>query len=61
MYTFNPLDQFEVRDYLLLDLPIFADMRISLTNISLYLFIGSIIIVFIHMIETDFIKLVSDK
>jgi F-type H+-transporting ATPase subunit a len=61
MYTFNPLDQFEVRDYLLLDLPIFADTRISLTNISLYLFIGSLIIIFVHMIETDFIKLVSDK
>jgi len=61
MFTFNPLDQFEVRDYLLLDFPILADTRISLTNISLYLFIGSVIIIFVHMIEKDFIKLVSDK
>jgi F-type H+-transporting ATPase subunit a len=40
----SPLDQFEIRDYIIIDAPILANIHISLTNITLYLFISLIII-----------------
>jgi F-type H+-transporting ATPase subunit a len=43
----NPLDQFEIRDYIIIDAPILGYLHISLTNIGLYLSIAFIIIVLI--------------
>ncbi|CAL3972185.1 unnamed protein product [Diplocarpon coronariae] len=36
----SPLDQFEIRNLLSLDAPIFGNLHISLTNIGLYLTLG---------------------
>ena len=57
----SPLDQFEVRDYIELNLHIFEGLKLSLTNISLYLVLSSVIVLLINMINSDFTKIVSDK
>src|SRR6267143_1229196 len=46
MYTHitTPLDQFEIRNLLSLDAPILGNLHISLTNIGLYLTIGTLFI-----------------
>jgi F-type H+-transporting ATPase subunit a len=44
---YNPLDQFEIRDYIVIDAPILGYLHLSLTNIGLYLFVAFTIIVLI--------------
>ena len=46
--TASPLDQFEIRNLLSLDAPILGNLHISLTNIGLYLTIGTIFILSIN-------------
>ena len=41
----NPLDQFEIRDLISVHTPILGNLNLSLTNITLYLLISSIIII----------------
>ena len=43
----SPLDQFEIRDLLSIDAPILWNLHFSLTNIGLYLIIGSIFVLII--------------
>jgi len=43
--TATPLDQFEIRDYIMIDAPILGNAHLSLTNMGLYLGIAFIIIV----------------
>jgi F-type H+-transporting ATPase subunit a len=57
----NPLDQFEIRDFVEINLHILEELKISLTNISLYLILGSFIVLLINMINMDLIKIISDK
>jgi len=37
----SPLTQFEIRDLVNIDTPIFGNLHISMTNIGLYLTIGA--------------------
>ena len=57
----SPLDQFEVRDLLSLDLGIFGGYHFSLTNIGLYLTIGLIFILVLNITSTNYNKLVSNN
>jgi len=41
----TPLDQFEIRDYIMIDAPILNNLHISLTNIGLYIIMAFVIIV----------------
>jgi hypothetical protein len=43
--TPNPLDQFEIRDLIVLDLPLLNDLHFSITNVTEYLTISFMIIV----------------
>jgi len=43
----TPLDQFEIRDYIMIDAPILSNAHISLTNMGLYLTTAFMIIVII--------------
>jgi F-type H+-transporting ATPase subunit a len=64
MYNLNivlsPLDQFEIRDLLSVNLSILNNSHISLTNIGLYLTIGLIIILGINKLATNYNKLISN-
>ena len=57
----SPLDQFEIRDLVSLDAPILANLHLALTNISLYLIIGTFIIFISSLLSTNYNKLVSNK
>jgi F-type H+-transporting ATPase subunit a len=57
----TPLDQFEIRNLLSIDAPILANIHISLTNIGLYLTIGTLVILSLNILATNYNKIVSDK
>jgi F-type H+-transporting ATPase subunit a len=56
----SPLDQFEIRDILNLEL-LNGNIHLSLTNIGLYLIIGTLIILTSSIVATNYNKLVSNN
>jgi F-type H+-transporting ATPase subunit a len=54
----NPLDQFEIRDLISIHTPILGNLNISLTNITLYLIISSIILIGITSITNNSKKVI---
>jgi F-type H+-transporting ATPase subunit a len=56
----SPLDQFEIRDLLSLNASILGNLNISLTNIGLYLTIGTLIMMLLNIIGTNYNKIVSN-
>lgn len=62
-YTFNmnPLDQFEIRDLLSLNVSFFNNLHISLTNIAFYLIIAGFISLYLHLFTNNNSTLVSSK
>jgi F-type H+-transporting ATPase subunit a len=65
MYNLNiilsPLDQFEIRDLISINLGIINNSHLSLTNIGFYLIISIIIILSINILATNYNKLVSNS
>ena len=59
--TLSPLSQFEIRDLLSIDAPMFGNLHISITNIGLYLTIGAILLIIISLLGTNYNKLVSNN
>lgn len=57
----SPLDQFEIRDLISLNAPIFGYLHISITNIGLYLIIAGFFISAINLLSTNYNKLVSNN
>lgn len=56
----TPLDQFEIRDLLSVNAPILGNLHVSLTNIGLYLTIGTFLILSLNLLATNYNKLVSN-
>jgi F-type H+-transporting ATPase subunit a len=56
----SPLDQFEIRNLLSIDAPLFGNLHITLTNIGLYLTVGVFTIITYNLLATNFNKLVSN-
>jgi F-type H+-transporting ATPase subunit a len=54
----SPLDQFEIRD--LLSLNLLGNLHISLTNIGFYLIISAFFILLLHILSTNYNKLISN-
>ena len=57
----SPLDQFEIRDLISINLNILNNYHISITNIGLYLTISTIIILSINKLATNYNKLISNS
>ncbi len=57
----SPLDQFEVRNLISINAPIFANINLSLTNIGLYLAIGCFTAVSLLILATNYNKVVSNN
>lgn len=55
----SPLDQFEIRDFLSIDAPIFASLHLSLTNIGFYLVIVASFILIINFLATNYNKVIA--
>jgi F-type H+-transporting ATPase subunit a len=46
---YTPLDQFEIRDFITVDIPILFNMHLSITSINLYLFLALTIIMTLNI------------
>ena len=57
----SPLDQFEIRNLLSLEAPIFGNLNISLTNIGLYLTLAAILVLGLNLLATNNNKVVSNN
>ena len=60
-FILSPLDQFEIRDLLALNISFMNNIHISLTNIGLYLLIGSIIIVIYSLLAVNYNKIIPNN
>jgi len=60
-YISSPLNQFEIRNLLSLDAPIFGNLQISLTNIGLYLTIGAFVVLTLNVLSTNYNKVISNS
>ena len=58
---YSPLDQFEIRDFLSLNMPILGNLNISITNIALYLTISWWIAITLNMLATNYNKVVANN
>jgi len=56
--NFNPLEQFEIRDFITLDAPILFNLHLSLTNISTYLITSLFIITSVNLLTGKYGSLV---
>jgi len=56
----SPLDQFEIRDLISINLNILNNSHISLTNIGLYLTISTILILSFNKLASNYNKLISN-
>lgn len=63
LFTYNtsPLDQFEIRNFLSLDAPVLGNLHISLTNIGLYLSLGTVLILTLNVLATNYNKVISNS
>jgi len=57
----SPLDQFEIRDLLSLNVSLLGNSHFSLTNIGLYLLIGTFIIITYSLLATNYNKIVPNS
>jgi F-type H+-transporting ATPase subunit a len=57
----SPLDQFEIRNLLSIDAPVLANMHLSITNIGLYLTIGTFLVLSLNLLATNYNKVVSNR
>ena len=57
----SPLNQFEIRDLLSLDIAILNGWHLSITNIGFYLTIGVLFILGFYLLSTNYNKLVSNN
>ena len=55
------MEQFEIRDFICLDLPILANIHLSLTNIGFYLTLGALIVLSLNLLATNYNKIVSNS
>jgi F-type H+-transporting ATPase subunit a len=56
----SPLDQFEIRNLVSLDAPVLGNIQLSITNIGLYLVIGTFLILTMNFLATNYNKVVSN-
>jgi hypothetical protein len=57
----SPLDQFEVRNFISLDIPLLANIHLSLTNIGYYLTLGAFIALSLNLLAINYNKVVSNN
>ena len=57
----SPLDQFKIVNYISLELPIFFNARIAVTNIALYLIIGAFTSIILQLIATNYNRIISNR
>lgn len=62
LYTIaSPLDQFEIRDLISLDVQVLSNLHLSITNITLYLTISLILVLNLILLSDNFNRVVSNN
>lgn len=61
LYINTPLDQFEVVDFIGLNLPLFGNYYIALTNLGFFSLFIAIVIIIIHILTTNNNKIIANK
>ena len=56
----NPLDQFEIKDFLSINAPILANSYININNMSLYLSIAVLLVLTFNILAINFNKITSN-
>ena len=56
----SPLDQFEIRNLINLELNILGNIQISLTNIGLYLTLSAAMVLILNLLATNYNKIISN-
>lgn len=57
----SPLDQFEIRNLLSLNMPIIGNISLSITNLGLAITLGSTIVLTLFIISNNYNRLVSNN
>jgi F-type H+-transporting ATPase subunit a len=57
----SPLEQFEIRDLISIDLPVLLDLHLSLTNIGLYLCLAATTVLTLNLLATNYNKVVANS
>lgn len=57
----SPLDQFEIRNLISVDAPLLGNLHLSISNIGLYLTIGGFLALTMHLLASNYNKLVSNN
>nr|YP_010119265.1 ATP synthase subunit 6 [Golovinomyces cichoracearum]QQY98315.1 ATP synthase subunit 6 [Golovinomyces cichoracearum] len=57
----SPLDQFEIRNFISLDAPLFGNIHLSLTNIGLYLTISAFLVLIVNLLAQNYNKVISNN
>ncbi len=57
----SPLDQFDIKNLINLELNILGNLQISLTNIGLYLTISAGLVLIISLLATNYNKIVANE
>jgi F-type H+-transporting ATPase subunit a len=57
----SPLDQFEIRNLVNLEINLLGNLQISLTNIGLYLTLGAVIVLILNILATNYNKIVANS
>jgi F-type H+-transporting ATPase subunit a len=61
LFVISPLDQFEIRNLISLDAPIMGNIYLSITNIGLYLMIGTLLFFYFSILATNYGRVVSNN
>lgn len=57
----SPIDQFEIRNFISLDAPLFGNLHLSLTNIGLYLTISAFLVLICNLLAQNYNKVISNN
>ena len=57
----SPLDQFEIRNFITLDAPMFGNLHLTLSNIGLYLTISAFLVLICNLLATNDNKVISNN
>lgn len=61
VYITSPLDQFEIRNFISLEIPLLANMQVSLTNIGFYLIISLLIALVLSLSASNSNVIISNS
>ena len=53
----SPLDQFLIKDFIIIIVPLLANVYVSFTNMALYLTIATLVIIIVNLLATNFEKI----